>query len=393
MYSLVASAINHPDAVTPYVGLFNHRIIRALSETSVDLEAVSPRPFAPPVGPYSAYASLPDTEKWDGYTVHHPRFWYLLPKRLLYALSGDSYARRVPAYLERTLDPPDVVHACHIYPDGYGMLPYARDHDLPLFVVAHGTLLNDFDDHAPGVATRIRRTLEAAEGVLCVSDALAERARSLTDDSKVRTVPIGADPKKFSTDDRTDIWKDLGISPDESLVLFVGEFSERKGIPELTTLLSARAYPDATFAFVGRGGALEADLRRSVGDWTENNGCVEAGVPSDRLQEWFVAADLLVLPSHAEGRPTVIYEAMASETAVLATDVGGVPEQVVDGETGRLVPPGDVEALGDALAALTGDPDRLRAMGEAGRARLEARNWTWEGHARRIRKLHREAIR
>lgn len=64
MYSLVASAINHPDAVTPYVGLFNHRIIRALSETSVDLEAVSPRPFAPPVGPYSAYASLPDTEKW-----------------------------------------------------------------------------------------------------------------------------------------------------------------------------------------------------------------------------------------------------------------------------------------------------------------------------------------
>jgi glycosyltransferase involved in cell wall biosynthesis len=84
---------------------------------------------------------------------------------------------------------------------------------------------------------------------------------------------------------------------------------------------------------------------------------------------------------------------MASETAVLATDVGGVPEQVVDGETGRLVPPGDVEALGDALAALTGDPDRLRAMGEAGRARLEARNWTWEGHARRVRELHREVIR
>ena len=393
MYSLVASAINHPDAVTPYVGLFNHRIIRALSETSVDLEAVSPRPFAPPVGPYSAYASLPDTEKWDGYTVHHPRFWYLLPKRLLYALSGDSYARRVPAYLERTLDPPDVVHACHIYPDGYGMLPYARDHDLPLFVVAHGTLLNDFDDHAPGVATRIRRTLEAAEGVLCVSDALAERARSLADASKVRTVPIGADPERFPLAERAQHRADCGVSEGDTLVLYVGAFTEQKGVREFVELLSRRSYPGVRFLFVGHGGDLETELRRTVADRADVDGEVHAGVPPERLRTWFAAADLLVLPSHSEGRPTVIYEAMASETAVLATDVGGVPEQVVDGETGRLVPPGDVEALGDALAALTGDPDRLRAMGEAGRARLEARNWTWEGHARRVRELHREVIR
>ncbi|WP_254838778.1 glycosyltransferase [Natronomonas marina] len=391
MYSLIASAINHPDAINPYQGLFNHRIIRALSETGVDLSAVSPRPFAPPVGPYSAYASLPEAERWDGYTVHHPRFWYLLPKRLLYAVSGDSYAKRVPPYLERTFDPPDVVHACHIYPDGYGTLPYAREHDLPLFVVAHGALLNGFEDLPPGVAGRVRETLAAAEGVLCVSDALAERARSLVDASKVATVPIGADPGKFPLGERARLRSERGLDPEETLVLFVGQFSDRKGVPELLELLSTRTFPGVTFAFAGHGGDRETDLRRAVAD--REDATVHAGLPSERLREWFAAADLLVLPSHAEGRPTVVYEAMASETAVLASAVGGVPEQVADSEAGRLLEPGDVTALGDALADLSADPDRLRKMGAAGRRRLEANDWTWSGHARRVSEIHREALR
>ncbi len=427
MYSVLAGAINHPDAIHPHTGLFNRRSLRALAATGVDLEAVSPRPFAPPVGPYSRYAAIPDTEAWDGYTVHHPRFWYLLPKQLLYAVSGDSYARRIPRYVEETFDTPDVVHACHVYPDGYGLLPYARDHDRPLFVVAHGAFLNGYDDLPPGVARRVRETLRAAEGVLCVSDALADRARQLADPSTVRTVPIGADPDAFPLADRPRLRRERDVPPEAPLVLFVGQFSERKGVPELVDLLARRRFPSVHFAFVGHGGDLEADLRRAVADLhgpegdrtgtptdrdggaADGNGTddpvradgdrddprarVLTGLPSDELREWFAAADLLVLPSHAEGRPTVIYEAMASQTAVLATAVGGVPEQVRDGETGRLVPPGDVDALADALAALTDDPDRLRAMGLAGRTRLEAEGWTWTDHARRLREIHREAIR
>lgn len=392
MYSVITSALNHPDPVNPYMGLFNSRSIRALSGTGVDLEAVSPRPFAPPVGPYSEYGSIPDVEEWDGYTVHHPRFWYLLPKRVFYALTGESYARRIPRYIERTLEPPDVLHACHVYPDGYGLLPYVREHDRPLFVVAHGALLNAYPDLPPGVATRVRETLEAADGVLCVSDALAERARAVADPESVTTVPIGADPDAFPQADRAALRRDRGVDPDQALVCFVGEFTARKGVPELLELLSERAFPDARFAFLGHGGDLEADLRRAVDGWTHNTAEVHTGLPSDALREWFAAADLLVLPSHAEGRPTVIYEAMASETAVLATSVGGIPEQVVDGETGRLVPPGDVGALGDALAPLTDDPAELRRMGRAGRARLEAEGWTWTRHARRVNELHREAI-
>lgn len=392
MYSVLAGAINHPDAINPYMGLFNHRSLKSLVEAGTSVDVVSPRPHAPPVGPYSSYASIPDAESWGPYTVHHPRFWYLLPKRLFYGLSGRSYAHRVPRYVESTFEEPDVVHACHIYPDGYGLLPYVRAHDCPLFVVSHGKLLNSLGDHPPGVNGKIRETLDAATGVLCVSDALAAKAARVTDSAKVETVPIGADPGEYPVERRAQLRRELDIAPDAVVVLFVGAFSERKGVGEIVDALPRLDADDLTLAFVGHSGELEANLRRAVCESDHSARHIHTGLTSLALRRWFAVADLLLLPSHAEGRPTVIYEAMASETAVLASDVGGVPEQVVDGETGLLIPPGDVDALETSLEALASDRDRLREMGRAGLQRLREQRWTWADHAERVQRLHRDAI-
>jgi hypothetical protein len=391
-YAALVSAVNHPDSVHPYRALFNHRSLKSLSRTGVRLDVVSPRPFAPPVGPYSRYGSIPDIEEWETYTVHHPRFWYLLPKRLLYGLSGESFSKRVPRYVEQTFEVPDVVHACHIYLDGYGMLPYVRKHDLPLFVVAHGKLLNSLDDHPYGVREKVVETLDEATGVLCVSDALAAKAREVTAPEKVVTVPLGADPEQFPVAQRDQLRAEFGVPADATVVLFVGQFTSRKGISELVELLPNLDLPDTVFVFVGHGGDMRDDLERAVAESSYSSEFVYSNVTSERLQAWFAVADLLLLPSHAEGRPTVIYEAMASKTAILASAVGGIPEQVVDGETGRLVPPGDVPALRDALQSLTTDGSALAEMGSRGYQRLIDEEWTWAGHADRIRELHRAVI-
>ena len=392
MYSAVAGAINHPDALNPYQALFNYRMLNSLSEAGVDLEVVSPRPFAPPVGPYSSYRSIPTKERWGSYTIHHPRFWYLLPKRLLYAVSGESYARRVPPYLERELEQPDILHACHIYPDGYGLLPYAKRHDIPLFVVSHGKLLNNFEDLPPKVSGKVQETLTEAAGVFCVSEALERKAGEYTDPSKVTTVPIGADPEKFPVAEQSQLRAELDIDPDATVVLFVGQFTERKGIEELTTLLPDLDLDSTEFVFIGHGGDMEDDLKRAVAESGFSNRYVYTGVTSLALRRWHAIADLLVLPSHAEGRPTVIYEAMASETAVLASDVDGVPEQVADGETGVLIPPKDIKALRGSLETLTADRKLLGEMGAAGLERLQKNDWTWTSHADRVTELHRNAL-
>ncbi len=392
MYSAIANAINHPDAINPYQAMFNHRMLRSLSDAGVDLDVISPRPHAPPVGPYSEYASIPKTEDWGAYAVHHPRFWYLLPKRLLYGLSGRSYANRIPAYVHNQFDPPDVVQGCHIYPDGYGMLPYVRRHDIPLFVVAHGKLLNDIDSLAPTVGEKVKETLDAATGVLCVSDSLASKAARYTDPASVHTVPIGADPENFPVDQQSRLRRELDIDAEATVVLFVGTFTERKGIDEIRKALPAIDSEDTVFVFIGPGGPKEQELKQAVAESEFSNRYIYTGVTSLGLRRWYAVADLLLLPSHAEGRPTVIYEAMASETAVLASNVDGVPEQVRDGETGVLLPPGDVDALEQELNTLVGNRQKLQEMGKAGVGRLRSKSWTWSDHSDRVRTIHQAAI-
>jgi glycosyltransferase involved in cell wall biosynthesis len=98
---------------------------------------------------------------------------------------------------------------------------------------------------------------------------------------------------------------------------------------------------------------------------------------------------VFVLSSHSEGLSNTILEAMASRLPVVATDVGGADELVIDGETGMLVTPGAVPALADALDAMLSNPAAARAMGEAGRRRVES-DFTLEGMIRRYERLYRE---
>ena len=104
----------------------------------------------------------------------------------------------------------------------------------------------------------------------------------------------------------------------------------------------------------------------------DGNGVTLLGVRRDVL-DLIRAADALCLPSEAEALPMSILEAMALERPVVATDVGGIAEQVVDGETGHLVPAGYPEPIRHALLALAADPERARAMGAAGRRRQRER--------------------
>jgi glycosyltransferase involved in cell wall biosynthesis len=89
------------------------------------------------------------------------------------------------------------------------------------------------------------------------------------------------------------------------------------------------------------------------------------------VAECLASADMLVLPSFAEGLPVVLMEALAARIPVIATQIAGVPELVVDGVSGLIVPPGDTESLVRAIDRLLSDPELRIRMGEAGRARVE----------------------
>jgi glycosyltransferase involved in cell wall biosynthesis len=162
-------------------------------------------------------------------------------------------------------------------------------------------------------------------------------------------------------------------TPDAAVptIVSVGRLHEPKDFVTLARAL--RALPAAAFRaeIVGDGPdrpAVERELRE--GGSTESVALLgERGDVRERL----ALADVFVLSSRSECMPISVLEAMAAGLPIVASAVGGVPEMVVDGETGILVSPGDERALGEALARLVADPNLRRRMGAAGRRRVRER--------------------
>jgi glycosyltransferase involved in cell wall biosynthesis len=391
-YRVLGCAAEHPNHIFPVRTPFNHRSFDALNATGVDLDVVSPTPFAPPVGPYSEYRHVPRTEQWGSYQAHYPRFLYMLPKRYFYHVSGNSAQKRVDRYVERTFETPhDVVQACGFYLDGYASLSYCRRHDIPLVALSHAGDLRNFDTFSETVQEHIRETIDYCSAVLTVSDELSDIARQFAPASKVTTLPIGEDPENYPRHNRESIRQELGLDPETKLLLFVGRFEKEKGVKDLVAALDALDREDVAIAAVGHGGALRWWFLDELGKLRHPAHAYWQLDPI-AVRRLHVVADLLVHPSHFEARPTVIYEAMAAGTPVLASNVGGIPEMVVDGETGVLVPAHDPTTLSRTLDTLLDDPERLRVMGEAGLARLRDKQWTWTRHAERLTEIHREVM-
>ena len=391
-YRVLGCCVHHQSHALPVRSPFNHRSFDALNRTDAELDLVVPTPYAPPMGPHSEYARVPETERWGTYVAHYPRFFYFVPKRYLYHRSGDSIQKRVTPYIERAFETPhDIVHVSDIYLDGYGMLNYCRRHDLPLVVNSHAVDLHNYESFNEGAKKRLRETIEYASRILVVSDELAGIAKRFAPDEKVLTVPIGEDPTKFPTDRREEIRAELGIDPDTKVLLSVGAYSEEKGIRELVSAVNDIDREDVLLVTVGHEGDLRWWLLDQLGESPHPARSFWQLDPV-ALRRWHIAADALVHPSWREGRPTVIYEAMAAKTPVVASNVGGIPEMVVDGETGLLVPPHDPDELRAALETLLDDPDRMRSMGAAGHQRLIDQRWTWQHHAQRLNEIHREVM-
>jgi len=165
-----------------------------------------------------------------------------------------------------------------------------------------------------------------------------------------------------------------GLPPRAPVAVCVSNFFNYKGHDDLVEALAriSGEFPDATCVLIGRdAGSLEAarTLARKLGVLTR----VRFAGPRADVPDFLRAADLFVHPSHQEGFSNAVLEAMAAGLPVVACDVGGNPEAVVDGETGRLVPSRNPERLAAAMEELLRDEGKRRTMGEAGRHRAEER--------------------
>jgi len=156
-------------------------------------------------------------------------------------------------------------------------------------------------------------------------------------------------------------------------ILFLGRIEKDKGTPELCEALGLMADLPGWRATIAGAGEVEALRRRLDELGLAERVAVPGWQGAEDVARLLSEADILTLPSFVENQPISIIEGMAAGLAVVATPVGAVEDIVSDGETGLLVPPGDVPALRNALARLVEEPDLRSRMGDAGRARHRAR--------------------
>ena len=297
----------------------------------------------------------------------------------------------------------DVVHSHTWYANMGGHLASLL-HGVPHVVSAHSLEpMRPWKAEQLGggyaVSSWIEKTAyDAAAAVIAVSGAMRDdvlRSYPDVDPAKVHVVHNGIDTELWSPSSDPDRVRELGVDPDRPSVVFVGRITRQKGLPLF--LRAAAELPPEVQLVLCAGAPDTPEIEQEVRGLVDGLAATRSGVVW--IAEMLPRADVVALlsqatvfacPSIYEPLGIVNLEAMACETAVVATATGGIPEVVVHGETGWLVPidqatdgtgtPLDPEQyvadLAAALVEATADPDRAKAYGRAGRARAqEAFGW------------------
>jgi glycosyltransferase involved in cell wall biosynthesis len=258
---------------------------------------------------------------------------------------------------------PDLVHAHGVKAAllSLGGLPSGRP---PVVATFHNLW------HGGPLTLPLRLLIRRAAAGVAVSEAVRSRLAAWgIRPRNLEVIPNGLDIRAFSPVPAPPPGRPFTAA-------FLGRLTEEKGVPillaaarHLASELSPSDYPSTRIRVVVAG---DGPLRAVVESEAKREGAVlqYLGYREDVLAIYY-AADVVLMPSLAEGHPMTALEAMACGLPVVASHVGGLPEIVVEGETGLLVRPGDAAALAEAITRLAADPGRARALGTAGRQRVE----------------------
>jgi starch synthase len=287
-------------------------------------------------------------------------------------------------------------------------------HGVPHVITAHSLEpLRPWKIEQLGGGYRVSSWAEAtayshAQAIIAVSDGMRRdilEAYPQVDPDRVHVVHNGIDTDAYRPDPAVDALERHGVPLDRPYVLFVGRITRQKGLAHL--LAAAREFDDGTVLVLCASSPdtpeIGEEIAQAVADLRAQRGAdsvvwIQEQASIDDVRQLLTHARVFACPSIYEPLGIVNLEAMACEAPVVASAVGGIPEVVVDGITGLLVPydPDDPRALETGLAAainaLVADPGRAEAMGRAGRERAIA-DFDWDAIARRTLEVYAAAER
>jgi glycosyltransferase involved in cell wall biosynthesis len=379
-----------PNAAEPLLAPFNRQQFAALSR-HCDVKIWACLPWYPGArllqrwSPAGRTTRVPRQEVIEGMPVDHPRVFYV-PK-IGHAFAGAFYAASLLPRVLASRGQFDVILGAWAYPDGTASVVLGRLLSVPVVVKVHGSDIDVLSTKL-GPRKNLRWLLPRADAVVAVSRPLANEVAALgVRPDRITVIRNGVNTELFRPRKITEAREALGHGEDRRKWLaFVGLMVKDKGIYELLAAFSriAARRTDIALVFVGHGAELDASRAEaaSLGDRVIFAG----GRPLAEIPLWMASAQAVVLPSHHEGTPNVLIEAMACGRRVVASGVGGIPDLITSKTLGELVPPRDVPALEVALERAADATYDSAAVAAA------AAQHSWDDSAHRLHALLEQVV-
>ena len=378
-----------------YAGIFVYHLAKAISSRGNDVLVIAPND-----------SRLLSYEKIDGIGVYRFNYFIKRFQRLAY---GDGILPniknkkwlilQVPFFLFFQFmailkiakkERPDVIHAHWIFPTAFSAVLAKKLQKIPVISTVHGGDI--FGLKGPLFTKIIKYTLKRSYVCTVNSKATLDAVRRILE-RDYEIIPMGVNTIGYSKERSSgDIRRRFRVK--DKLLLFVGRITEKKGVEYLIRAIPdiLKAFPHTKLLIVGEGDLKEQLQKLSFQLHLQDAISFTGSMTHEELPNYFASADIFIGPSiiaksgDTEGLGVVFLEALASSCAVIASEVGGIPDIIKDGETGLLVPQKNPQAIAEAITKLIQNRELRHRLAENGR-RYVVENFNWEVVGERYRQI------
>ena len=394
--NLIVLSRMYPRNCNLQIGTFVQEQVQALKcVVEGSITVISPIPWSPRFLWYKKkwreYGQVEKEKNEKGIKVYHPRYIQIPiglfnPLGLFNPFQGLFMYFSVRSLIKKITEAHKgvtILHSHTIFPEGLAVALLKRTLMMPHICTIHGGDINFFPFKNKLNLLLTKYALKKCDHVVTVSNKLKEKTKSIANRlSNVSVIYNGADYEKFKHIPKELAKQKLGVNESGKIILFVGNLILVKGLTYLINAFAAlmeEKKEDVKLFLIGDGGERDNLVSLTKSLKIEDQVSLLGRKHHSEIPLWLNIADIFVLPSLSEGFPTVIPEAMMCGAPVLASNVGGVSEIIVNGKSGILTEPGNIESLKEGLRLLLYNERNRQMISKT--AKEHSKKYTWENNA------------
>lgn len=379
----------YPNSENPHFGIFvENRLLQVLKRFPVYADVIAPVPWFPfknrIFGKYSKFAKIAAKESRSEVAIFHPRYIHVPKYGMLISPFLMAFCLLCTLKFNKKLQNKyDLIDAHYFYPDGVAAVIVGSLLKIPVIITARGSDINEISKF---MLPRYLMVLagKKARKIIAVSEALKNKMQSIgIPDLKISIVRNGVDLKLFNPNYITNkIQKQNKLN--KKIILSVGNLVKLKGHD---IIIGALPYLTEFELIIIGHGPEEIELKKISAKYNVKERVKFLGsVPQDKLVYYYCLADMLILASSREGFPNVLLEAIACDTPIIATNVGGVPEIIKDKKIGIILHDRSSDSVVKAVRQV------ISYKREPGKIRDIAEMFSWEKTSEELYRIFKEII-